>query len=127
MKFRRPCIECGQLGEPGYSRCPQHQQQIEQKMADRRRQVKQNTQQYTGPYNRLAKIIRQTQPTWVMANAISDRHPDHGRAAKIVERASFLAGLVKIKMEENGEDLPAFRPKNIFHYIQDRNIGPQLS
>ena len=60
MKFRRPCIECGQLGEPGYSRCPQHQTQIEQKMADRRRQVKQNTQQYTGPYNRLAKIIRQT-------------------------------------------------------------------
>jgi len=68
----------------------------------------------------------QTQPKWVMANAISDRHPDHGRAAKIVERASFLAGLVKIKMEENGEDLPAFRPKNIFHYIQDRNIGPQF-
>ena len=74
----------------------------------------------------IAKIIRQTQPKWVMANAISDRPPDHGRAAKIVERASFLAGLVKIKMEENGEDLPAFRPKNIFHYIQDRNIGPQF-
>lgn len=23
-KFRRPCIECGQLGAPGQSRCPLH-------------------------------------------------------------------------------------------------------
>ncbi len=74
----------------------------------------------------IAKIIRLTRPQWVMANAISDRHPDHGRAAKIIERATFLAGLVKIKIEENGIDLPAYRPANIYHYIQDRNIGPQF-
>ncbi|MFN5889663.1 MAG: bacillithiol biosynthesis deacetylase BshB1 [Bacteroidota bacterium] len=74
----------------------------------------------------IAKIIRQTRPSWIMANAISDRHPDHGRGARIVERAAFLSGLTKIKIEENGEDLPAYRPNNIYHYIQDRNIGPQF-
>lgn len=74
----------------------------------------------------IAKIIRQTQPKWILANAISDRHPDHGRAAKIIERAAFLAGLVKIKIESDGKDLLPHRPKNIFHYIQDRNIGPQF-
>jgi hypothetical protein len=63
MKFKRPCIECGQLGEPGYSRCPAHQTQIEQRIADRRQQVKANTKQYGGQYQRLARIIRQTATT----------------------------------------------------------------
>lgn len=74
----------------------------------------------------IAKIIRQTKPKWILANAISDRHPDHGRAAKIVERATFLAGLIKIRIESDGMDLPPHRPNNTYHYIQDRNIGPQF-
>lgn len=60
MKFRRPCIDCGALGEPGESRCPTHTARIDQLNTARRNQVKANTQQYKGAYTRLAKIIRQT-------------------------------------------------------------------
>ena len=60
MKFRRPCIDCGELGEPGQSRCPIHQQRIDQLNTLRRKQTKTATNQYGGPYQRLARIIRQT-------------------------------------------------------------------
>lgn len=63
MKFRRPCLDCGQLGEPGASRCPQHQQRIDGLNAMRREQIKKQTGQYTGSYQRLARIIRATAQT----------------------------------------------------------------
>ncbi|MEY4464980.1 MAG: hypothetical protein RLZZ465_610 [Bacteroidota bacterium] len=66
--------------------------------------------------------IRKYKPRIVLANAISDRHPDHGRAATLVSRACFLAGLPKIKTES----LEAHRPKAVYHYIQDRFIKPDI-
>ena len=44
----------------------------------------------------LIKKIRQYQPEIVITNAVSDRHPDHGRGAEITVDACFLAGLEKI-------------------------------
>ena len=41
----------------------------------------------------LIKKIRNYQPEIVIANAPSDRHPDHGRASQIVVDACFLSGL----------------------------------
>lgn len=70
--------------------------------------------------------IRKYKPQIVLANAISDRHPDHGRAASLVSRACFLSGLPKIVCDHDGENLAAHRPKTIYNYIQDRNIGPNL-
>ncbi|MFZ9631047.1 MAG: bacillithiol biosynthesis deacetylase BshB1 [Bacteroidia bacterium] len=70
--------------------------------------------------------IRKYQPQIVLANATSDRHPDHGRAASLISRACFLSGLPKIVCDFEGENLPAHRPKTVYHYIQDRNIGPNL-
>jgi bacillithiol biosynthesis deacetylase BshB1 len=70
--------------------------------------------------------IRKYKPQIVLANAISDRHPDHGRAASLVSRACFLSGLPKIVCDHDGENLAAHRPKTIYNYIQDRNIGPHL-
>jgi len=32
-----------------------------------------------------------------LANALEDRHPDHGRGAELMHRAAFLSGLVKIE------------------------------
>ena len=40
----------------------------------------------------VAKMIRKYQPDIILANAISDRHPDHGKAAKVVQGAWFLSG-----------------------------------
>jgi bacillithiol biosynthesis deacetylase BshB1 len=65
--------------------------------------------------------IRKYQPSIVIANAFYDRHPDHGRGSSIVSRAAFLSGLAKIE-----DGLPAWRPQQIYHYIQDRYIKPDF-
>ena len=75
---------------------------------------------------KVIKEIRKYKPQIVLANAVSDRHPDHGRAASLVSRACFLSGLPKIVCDHDGENLAAHRPKTIYNYIQDRNIGPNL-
>ncbi len=79
--------------------------------------------------NQLSIInkIRKYQPKIVIANAIEDRHPDHGRGAKLVQEAFFKAGLPKIETyDENGNLQNAYRPDSLFHYIQDRNIKPDF-
>ncbi len=75
----------------------------------------------------ICRVIRQAKPTIVLANSIDDRHPDHGRSAKIVQDASFYAGLPKIEIkDQNGHILEAHRPKFVYHYIQDRMLKPDF-
>lgn len=74
----------------------------------------------------LIEIIRKYRPQIVLANAIDDRHPDHGRAAALVTDAVFLAGLPKIKTSETGAEQEAWRPNLLLHYIQDRYIKPDI-
>lgn len=72
---------------------------------------------------KLVSVIRQFKPGIVLANAITDRHPDHGRASKLISDACFYSGLIKIiTTDESGEEQSAWRPKAVYHYIQDRNI-----
>ena len=42
---------------------------------------------------KIIPFIRKYQPDVVLANAISDRHPDHGRGAQVASRACYLSGL----------------------------------
>lgn len=73
----------------------------------------------------LIAAIRRYQPDVVLANAIHDRHPDHGRGAQLTAEACFLAGLRKIEtMGADGLPQAPWRPKNVYHYIQDRAIAP---
>ena len=74
----------------------------------------------------VAAIIRKYRPNVVLMNAPTDRHPDHGRASRLVEEACFLAGLDKIKLEANGSELEPWRPKNMYKYLQYYNLEPQL-
>lgn len=76
---------------------------------------------------RVVEMIRKYKPEIVLCNAIKDRHPDHGRGGELVKRAAFLAGLVKIKTSLNGEKQEKWRPKQIFHYIQDQYIEPDFA
>ena len=76
---------------------------------------------------KIIHIIRKYQPEIVFANALEDRHPDHGRAAKLIAEACFLSGLMKIETQEAGEGQQAWRPKNVFHYIQDRALKPDFA
>ncbi|MFN8251380.1 MAG: bacillithiol biosynthesis deacetylase BshB1 [Ferruginibacter sp.] len=70
--------------------------------------------------------IRKYQPEIILCNAPSDRHPDHGRSAKLVADAAFLSGLIKIETSDNGQPQKAWRPKYVFHYIQDRLLHPNF-
>lgn len=73
----------------------------------------------------LIAAIRRYQPDVVLANAITDRHPDHGRAAQLAVDACFLAGLRMIEtLGDDGLPQAAWRPKNMYHYIQDRSLPP---
>jgi bacillithiol biosynthesis deacetylase BshB1 len=74
----------------------------------------------------VISIIRKYKPEIVLANAPEDRHPDHGRSAKLVSDAAFLSGLRKIGTETAGENQEAWRPKYVFHYIQDRFLQPSF-
>ncbi len=74
--------------------------------------------------NQAAKLqiieqIRLHQPQIVLANALSDRHPDHARAGHMVAEACFLAGLRKIHTTHQGVEQQSYRPKLVLHYIQD--------
>jgi len=62
-----------------------------------------------------------------LANAISDRHPDHGRAAAMVKDAVFLSGLRKIETEMDGENQEAYRPPALYHYIQYHPVHPDIT
>lgn len=75
----------------------------------------------------LIRAIRTYQPDIVLANSLEDRHPDHGRAGKLIADSCFLAGLVKIEtVDQDGNPQERWRPKNIFHYIQDRLQEPHF-
>lgn len=74
----------------------------------------------------IIKIIRKYKPEIVLANAIKDRHPDHGRASKLISEACFYAGLIKIETALNGINQDKWRPNAVYHYIQDRFIKPDF-
>ena len=75
----------------------------------------------------LIEVIRKYQPEIVLANAVQDRHIDHGRAAQLAHEACFLSGLKKIHtFSEVGKKQIAWRPKAVYHYIQDRYIAPSF-
>lgn len=73
---------------------------------------------------RIIAHIRHYRPEIVIANALEDRHPDHGRGGRLIADACFLAGLRKIETEWEGQTQEAWRPKRVFHMIQDRMLEP---
>jgi len=66
----------------------------------------------------VVKMIRKYQPDIVLANAVDDRHPDHGKASALARQACFLSGLVKIETEVDSVKQMPWRPKAIYYYIQ---------
>lgn len=76
---------------------------------------------------RVIEMIRKYRPEIVLANAIDDRHPDHGKGAALAVDACFKAGLRMIQTSDTDGNLQtAWRPKNVYHYIQDRYIQPDF-
>ncbi len=76
---------------------------------------------------KVITAIRKYQPDLVITNALYDRHPDHGRAARLVEEAFFKAGLKLLETkDEKGQVQAAWRPKKLFHMIQSTSLEPDF-
>jgi bacillithiol biosynthesis deacetylase BshB1 len=75
---------------------------------------------------KVIEAIRKYRPEIILCNAPEDRHPDHGRSAKLVSDAAFLSGLRKIVTNFDGKMQDAWKPTYVFHYIQDRFIQPSF-
>lgn len=75
---------------------------------------------------KIVEQIRRFRPKVILANAISDRHPDHGRGSQLVKEAIFLAGLRKVETSWDDEIQTPWRPKSLFFYIQDRFLMPDF-
>lgn len=76
---------------------------------------------------KLISAIRKYQPDIIIGNVLHDRHPDHGRAGKMIAECAFLSGLAKIiSTDEQGKPQEKWRPAYVFHYIQDWYHEPDL-
>ncbi len=75
---------------------------------------------------KVVQMIRKYQPEIVLANAPTDRHPDHGRGSEVVKTAMFLAGLQKVETSLDGVKQSAHRPRLLLQYIQFQNLQPQI-
>lgn len=76
---------------------------------------------------KIIHMIRKYRPEIVIANAVRDRHPDHGKGSSVVSDACFYSGLRKIETRHEGEVQEPWRPKAVYHYIQFWNLKPDLA
>jgi bacillithiol biosynthesis deacetylase BshB1 len=74
----------------------------------------------------VIKMIRKYQPEIVLCNAIDDRHIDHSKGSTLVSDACFLSGLLKIETLIGEKQQEKWRPKQVYHYIQWKNIDPDF-
>ncbi|MCC5945380.1 MAG: bacillithiol biosynthesis deacetylase BshB1 [Bernardetiaceae bacterium] len=75
----------------------------------------------------VIRILRKYKPDVVLANSPKDRHPDHERAAKLIKHATFMSGLAKVTTHnENGDPQEAWRPQQLFYYIQHTYNEPDF-
>jgi bacillithiol biosynthesis deacetylase BshB1 len=75
---------------------------------------------------KIIEIIRKYRPNIVLCNAVDDRHIDHPKGSKLVSDACFLSGLSKIITKFNDEVQNHWRPKQVYHYIQWKNLEPNF-
>ncbi len=74
----------------------------------------------------IIKLLRKYQPEIVLCPAPSDRHPDHGRASKLVRESCFYAGLQKIETRHEGQLQTKWRPTAVYSFIQDFYLKPDF-
>lgn len=68
----------------------------------------------------LIALLRKYRPKVLLGPTPGDRHPDHGRAHRLVEAAAFYAGL---RRRGEGE---AHRPAAVFSYMQHDPFEPSF-
>ena len=122
----------GELGTRGNAKIRKEEAESAAKMMGAL--VRENTKMADGFFKhskknilKIVRVIRKYQPEIILANALDDRHPDHGRASKLTSDACFVAGLAKVKTVDNeGVVQERWRPKAVYHYIQDYHLEPDF-
>lgn len=77
----------------------------------------------------VAKIIaamRYFRPNILMFPPEFERHHDHENAHRLVRAAYFQSGLSKFEVQLFGENLPPYRPKRLFSYMQTYEFEPNF-
>ena len=72
---------------------------------------------------KVVEQIREFKPKIIITNSKTDRHPDHESAARLVKKACFLSGLVKIITNKNQQP---WKPKSLFYSIQSNYVMPDF-
>ena len=76
---------------------------------------------------KIIEIIRLYKPDIVLCNAVKDRHIDHSKGSDLVSHSCFLSGLAKLETSNaSGKSQLPWRPKVIYHYIQWKEIEPDV-
>ena len=75
---------------------------------------------------KVIHFLRKYKPEIVLCNAVDDRHIDHPKGSDLASSACFLSGLIKIETKENGKIQDPWRPKQVFHYIQWKDLIPDF-
>lgn len=75
---------------------------------------------------KIVEIIRKYRPDIILCNPMDDRHPDHGKAGKLVSDACFLTGLRKVETVVDGISQAPWRPLQVYHYIQWKHEEPDF-
>lgn len=83
-------------------------------------------QNNTNTQKAIITAIRKYKPDIVLANAITDRHPDHRRGATLLRDSFFFCGLKKIETEDNGQLQEVWKPRLLLHYIQSQWLNPDF-
>lgn len=76
---------------------------------------------------KIIQVIRRFRPEIILCNSVSDRHPDHGAASKLVSDSVFLAGLHKLSTHDNGSVQESWKARAVYHFIQDRYLKPDFT
>jgi bacillithiol biosynthesis deacetylase BshB1 len=74
----------------------------------------------------VIQAIRKFKPDIVLCTAPTDRHPDHGAAAKLVVDAAFKSGLHKLETTYSDQQQAPWRPRALYHYIQFHALQPDF-
>jgi bacillithiol biosynthesis deacetylase BshB1 len=72
----------------------------------------------------LARVMRETRPSTVLAHTLEDRHPDHAATGRLAREAWFLSGLKRLAELDGGP--PAARPTRLLHFLSHEAFEPTL-
>ncbi|HEX6199802.1 MAG TPA: bacillithiol biosynthesis deacetylase BshB1 [Thermoanaerobaculia bacterium] len=74
----------------------------------------------------LIAVLRRHRPDLVLGPTPSDRHPDHGRAHRLVADACYYAGLAGRELPGDAGRLAPHRPAAVFAYMQHDPFDPSF-